>query len=278
MSRPRMFAEADLTGALNKAGSKMQRKTSAYLIGGCAMTFIGRKVATKDIDIVFRSAVDAKGFLSAIQNVGFAMVRKPTSEYNALGTFAIVEDRKGMRFDIFDRQVCRALRISEGMISRARLFQVFGDLDVYLMSPEDIFLFKGITEREADLEDMRILAEMTLDWKAIEKECLSQERSGRWAYMLGTKLLELRTTFGIDSPIIKTLMDHSDLDLLRHVFVGIIEGRRISLKQVATAIKDKYGYSASWTRRQLAILVKNGIIEVTKEKGLRLYYVGSSQA
>ncbi len=268
-----MFAKADLTGALNKAGSKMQRKTSAFLIGGCAMTFMGRKVATKDIDILFRSTADAKSFLSAMQDVGFAMVSKPASEYNALGTFAIVEDSNGMRFDIFDRQVCKALEISEGMVSRARPYQGFGNLDVYLMSPEDIFLFKGITEREADLEDMRILAEMRLDWKVIEKECLSQEKSGRWAYMLATKLLELRTTFGIDSPIIKILMDHANLDLLRHVFVGIIAGRKVSFKQVAMAIKERYGYSDSWTRRQLAILVKNSTLGVAKEKSLRLFYV-----
>ena len=55
-----MFGEADLSVALEKAGSTMTRKTSAYLIGGCAMTFMGRKVATKDIDIVFRSTSDAK--------------------------------------------------------------------------------------------------------------------------------------------------------------------------------------------------------------------------
>src|SRR5437016_1369298 len=158
MTKPKMFTEADLTGALDKAGSRIVRNISAYLIGGCAMTFMGRKVATKDIDVVFRSTADAKGFLSAMQNVGFSMVSKPATEYSALGTFAIVQDGKGMRFDIFDRQVCRAIQVSEGMTSRARLYRGFGNLDVFLMSPEDIFLFKGITEREADLDDMRILA------------------------------------------------------------------------------------------------------------------------
>jgi len=73
-----MFGEADLSVALKKAGSTMKRKTSAYLIGGCAMTFMGRKVATKDIDIVFRSTSDAKDFQSAMQKVGFAPISNPT--------------------------------------------------------------------------------------------------------------------------------------------------------------------------------------------------------
>src|SRR6267378_8205163 len=43
MSQPRMFTGVELTDALSKAGSSMNRKVSAYLIGGCAMTFMGRK-------------------------------------------------------------------------------------------------------------------------------------------------------------------------------------------------------------------------------------------
>lgn len=182
-----MFAEADLTASLSRIGSRLGRKISAYLIGGCAMTLMGRKVSTKDIDIVFSSTDDARDFMAAAQSTGFEYVLEPTNEYNALGASAIMEDSRGMRFDIFDRQVCRALELSKGMKSRARLYRGFGNLDVYLMSPEDIFLFKGITERETDLDDMRILAEVGLNWQTVKSECLSQKKSGRWAYMLSAR-------------------------------------------------------------------------------------------
>jgi hypothetical protein len=46
-----------------------------------------------------------------------------------------MEDNRGMRFDIFDRQVCRGLELSQGMKTRARVYQSFGNLDVYLMAP-----------------------------------------------------------------------------------------------------------------------------------------------
>ena len=56
MTAPRMFGEADLTKALERSGRHVSRKVTAYLIGGCAMAFMGRKVATRDIDIVLGSS------------------------------------------------------------------------------------------------------------------------------------------------------------------------------------------------------------------------------
>jgi hypothetical protein len=158
------------------------------------MTFMGRKVATKDIDVVFGKTEDAKHFVAAMQWAGFKHVVNVAAPYSALGAFTIMENKDEMRFDVYDRQVCKALELSQGMKTRARPYQKFTNLDVFLMAPEDIFLFKGITERDADLEDMRTLSEVGLDWRTIEKECLSEKRSARWAYMLGTKLLDLRAS------------------------------------------------------------------------------------
>jgi len=268
-----MFAEADLTASLSRIGSRLGRKISAYLIGGCAMTLMGRKVATKDIDIVFSSTDDARDFMAAAQSTGFEYVLEPTNEYNALGASAIMEDNRGMRFDIFDRQVCRALELSKGMKSRARLYRGFGNLDVYLMSPEDIFLFKGITERETDIDGMRILAEVGLNWQTVKSECLSQKKSGRWAYMLGTKLLELRAKFGISSPITKTLLEHSDIDLLTYVFGRILNEGKSTFREIAQAIREKYQYSDSWIRKQLRILIKNKVIGVRSKGRRHIYYM-----
>lgn len=271
MSQRKMFTDSDLVSAFSAAGAKCERKISAYLIGGCAMTFMGRKVATKDIDVVFTSAADAKDFTKAMERVGLAYVRRLPGEHNAIGATAIMEDVKGMRFDIFVRRVCRALEFSSGMKSRARFYRSFGNLDVYVMSPEDIFLFKGITERDADLDDMRLLVETGLDWKTVQTECFSQKRNGRWAYMLGTKLDELRASFGIISPIIKTLMDRADLDLLTYAFGIIIDKREVTFREIADAIKTKYGYSDSWTRKQLASLVRKGAISVKNKERPQAY-------
>ncbi len=82
-----------------------------------------------------------------------------------------------------------------------------GELKLQLASKEDIFLFKGITEREADLDDMRILAESGLDWNIIHQECQNQSTSsGRlWDDALYQKLLDLKEKYHIESPIEKPL-------------------------------------------------------------------------
>jgi hypothetical protein len=268
-----MFAEADLANALNDIGSAIRRKITAYLIGGCAMMLMGRKVATKDIDVVLDSTEDAKDLVRALQQLQFKSMNRVTGPYSALGAFAIMENREKMRFDVYNHQVCKALEISEGMKARASLYQSFGKLDVYLMSPEDIFLFKGITERDADFDDMRILSEVGLNWSTIERECLSQPGSGRWAYMLGAKLLDLRAKFSIESPIIKTLLDHADVDLLTVVFRQILGKPERSFKEIAGAVREKHGYSGSWTQRQLRLLVRNRIIGKKKAGRAHYYYM-----
>ena len=114
MSQPRMFGEADLTKALSDSGAVLARKVPAYLIGGWAMTFMGRKVATKDVDVVFGYPDDAKEFTNALGQIGFVSVKTLTGPYGTMGTFAIMEDSRGMRFDMYDRQVCRALNSAQG--------------------------------------------------------------------------------------------------------------------------------------------------------------------
>lgn len=65
MSERIKFGEADLILALGSIGSKLTKKVRINLIGGCAMTFIAAKIATKDIDVVLRSTQDVKLFVTA---------------------------------------------------------------------------------------------------------------------------------------------------------------------------------------------------------------------
>jgi len=260
MSQRKMFGEGDLKKALAAVDAKLGRGIRAYLIGGCAMTFMGRKAATKDIDIVFGSTEDAKDFVGAMLLSGFRHLRRITGPYSALGAFAIMEDTDEMGFDVYDRQVCRCLELSSGMKSRARLYQKLSNLEICLMAAEDIFLFKGITERDTDLDDMRILAEAGIDWKTVERECLSQKGSGRWAYMLGAKLVDLRAKSSIQAPIIKRLFDYADVDLLSYVFGQIMGKDERSFKDIFGAVKEKYNYSETWTRKQLELLIRKGIV------------------
>lgn len=276
MNEWKMFTEEDLIQALEDIGSLLDRMIPVYLIGGCAMTFVGRKIATKDVDMVLTSTRDVKDLSLAAERSGFDYIQEPPEEYDALGAWVIMENERGMRLDIFDRQVSRGLVIDEEMKSRARFYRRFENLDVYLMSNEDIFLFKGITERESDLEDLRILSESGIDWQTIEEECLSQRESGTWAHMLWDRLLELRNKYGIRSPIIKSLKDHSNLELLKKGFTDIIGERTMTFTEISNIIKDRYEYSPSWTRQQLKTLVEEGILEIYREGRRHIYRIADT--
>jgi hypothetical protein len=117
---------------------------------------------------------------------------------------AILENREQFRWDIYEKTIANKLTLSKGMMKRAGDHPVGGgNLSVKLLRSEDIFLLKSVTEREGDLEDMRILAETGLDWNIISEECLWQASHTRviWENALCERLRELRTRYKIVSPI-----------------------------------------------------------------------------
>lgn len=255
MSNVKKFGEAELINVLSDIGAKLKKKTKIYLIGGCAMTFMGAKAVTKDIDVVAISAEDTDNLIFAMKDVGFKRVNKITNEYEALEAI-IMERSDKMRFDVFTRKVCGKLEISKKMQSRATPYRTFGNLEVNLMSGEDILLFKGMTERSADLDDMLVLVQRGIDWGTIRDTCFAQKKSPQWADLLGTKLLALKERHGIDAPIIKDMLDKADMDLLERSFKGILGGDEMTFSDLAKAVKEKFRYSSSWTRKQLVLLEK----------------------
>lgn len=270
MSEVKKFGEADLINALNEIGTKLKKKTQIYLIGGCAMTFMGAKAATKDIDVIVTSPENAKNLIKSMEDAKFIRVNNLTREYKAMDATVIME-RADMRYDIFTKKVCGKLEIDEKMQTRATFYKTFGNLDVYLMSGEDIFLFKGMTERTADLDDMLIFVQRGINWDIIRDECFSQKKSATCADLLGAKLIDLKGRHGIDSPILKEMLDMKDMDLLERSFKKIIGDGELSFLNIAKGITEKYRYTPSWTRKQLHLLVKRGKIK-RRKNGARYFY------
>jgi len=112
-----------------------------------------------------------------------------------------------------------------------------------MTSKEDIFLFKGITEREADLDDMRILAESGLDWKLINKECQTQSAAAGvpWEMALSQNLQDLNERYHIYSPIAKELRKVAEEKLeklSRETFLKEIASGNITVKGIAENIRQ----------------------------------------
>jgi hypothetical protein len=243
------------------------RPVTLYLIGGGAMAFYGLKDATKDIDIVLTSAEQLEELLTALSAVGY---KKPaqtliTKSYRKMQTGAIMENKEGFRWDLFINRVCNALILSEEIKQRAKKLYKGSNLTVLIASKEDIFLFKGITEREADLDDIRILSESGLDWKLISKECQMQSAMADvpWEMALSQNLQELNQRYHIDSPIAKEIRKVAEKKLE-------ILSRETILKEIANGnntvkgIAEKIRQPPSFVRSELKGLEKEKLIRADK--------------
>lgn len=277
MSDVETYGESVLRSTLESIAEYTEEETEVYLIGGGAMMFYGLKPATKDIDIVFRDSNALRGFVTAARNAGLELVQDPGEEYERMGATVIMRESSGIQLDLFDRVVCNALEVKESVINRANHLVDVGKLQIYLMSIEDIVLFKGITEREADLEDIRTLAETGIDWGIIEEECLSQEDSGVWANLLLDKLSDLYARHGIKVRLEK-VKEHADSCVLRFAFESFIGDEERNFKELYRIVKEKTGYSESWTRARLKELEEEGFIESRKAGRQKLYKLSVKQS
>jgi len=266
-----MFGLTDLENSLAAIGNLLERTLRIFLIGGCAMTFSGTKLSTKDIDVVLLSDRDIDTFRTALEMAGFRRNKSSTRVYRELGSQMIYRNDDGMQFDLFNRTVCRKLEVSSRMVSRSKILRTYGKLEVRLISPEDIFLFKGMTERERDLDDMARLAEGGLKWDIIKKECSQQPKRQIWELFLFVKLQELEESHGIRAPIKQELLRSGGEELVGQMFKAIIGARRMSFSEISDAVLSAYHYSPSWTRKQLNILVERGILDVARSKRKKIY-------
>ena len=267
MTQRRSFNKNYLQQEFDRLDAKTKPIT-LYLIGGGAMAFYGLKDSTKDIDIILTNLEQLSSLQNALSTLGY---KKPaqaliTKTYCKMQTNAIMENTDGFRWDLFINKVCNALMLSEGIKQRAKPLYKGTNLTVLLTSKEDIFLFKGITEREADLDDMRILAETGLDWKLINKECQTQSAAAGvpWEMALFQNLQDLSERYHIDSPIAKELRIVAEEKLEKL-------SRETLLKEIASGnktvkgIAEKIRHPPSFVRAELKRLEKEKLIRVDKD-------------
>ena len=104
------------------------------------------------------------------------------------------------------------LFLSKGMVKRSCTLFNKGNLQARLLSKEDIFLLKSVTDRDGDIDDMGVVAESGVRWDAIAKECnLQSSRTTRvWEDALCNRLIELRERRGVTAPIERAICRVAD--------------------------------------------------------------------
>lgn len=235
------------------------------------MTFRGQKVATKDIDLVVLGSDDLEALVEATETAGFIAVPDPGEEYRELGARTIMEGPSGIRFDLFEQVICRKLAFSPSMQRRSTEEATFGTLTLRLASAEDIFLFKGVTDRPDDLDDMSVLAAGGLDWDTIKEEFLSQESGRNWASHLVGKLEDLADKYDIVAPITAELREWTEVRAMGAAVSAFLGGREKSFEEIRDHLQEAYQFTEEDVDEELSRLVKHAILVMRKRGGKRYY-------
>lgn len=257
MSRPK-FNHEYILQQMKAISHVIPTPISIYLLGDSAMALYGLKEATKDMDVILSSLDELNILISALRQLNCVPIRIPdlSKEYRMMEAQVILENNDRFRWDIFYISVCNALALSEDITSRTKRMFEEENLSTYVFSKEDIFLFKGITERGLDLEDMATLAESGIEWNTVITECLQQSKiSGRiWEAALYERICDLRRKYGIKSPIERQLREVAVKKMTEKRLTEIINKGANTVREISTEI----GFSESLIRKELNELVKEG--------------------
>jgi hypothetical protein len=225
------FDDKYVSSEIEKVGDALASPVTLYLIGGAAMIKYGLKAATKDIDVLFSTHEEAEELIQALLNSGYHIIQinRLGTEYQEMLATQILENDDGFRWDIFHEYVCRKLRLSTGMIERSRVLFKTGLLTARIISKEDIFLFKTVTERDDDEADLLLLARSKVDWELVLRECISQSREYlRCEVDLSDRLDKLGASYGLETPIYDHISQAAQIGMEKWFEEQIIEELKIS--------------------------------------------------
>jgi len=159
----------------------LSEPVAVYLLGGSAMTVHGLKDQTEDIDLALAVTTEFEHVQQTLQQHGFEVIDEPTESFDGVGkTIELRHPDRGLRVDLFERQVVGKVWITTRMRDRADEFWTGEHVTAYVLADEDMFLLKAVSGgdlgsgRQRDIEDMRMYAQRGLTYEAIIEEIEEQ--------------------------------------------------------------------------------------------------------
>jgi predicted nucleotidyltransferase len=139
------------------------------IIGGVAVSVLGKARYTEDIDAVFLlSTKDIPRLLEAASEEGIEPRIENATEFARKNRVVLLKHViSNTNIDIS----LGVLTFEQEMVERSVVHQVDKALQIRLPTPEDLIILKAVAHRPKDLEDIRILANKypNLDIARIEK-------------------------------------------------------------------------------------------------------------
>ena len=180
----------------------LNKKITAYAIGGTAMMFLGIKDSTLDIDLVFENEKEKNIFKEAIKSLGYKEI-DTIKVYGARINQPEMLKQNDERFDLFVINVIDFV-FSENMQKRAESIHQFEEnLILKIADPHDIILMKCATDRLKDKDDARkIIGLGKIKWELLAEEAKRQIELGKdkAAFELGCFLEELKNEMNVEVP------------------------------------------------------------------------------
>jgi len=167
-----------------------QEKINLMFIGGIAVSVWGNPRATYDIDIVAQIDIEKiKDILKIFHKNNFGYdEKKPLKSIQNLQFITLTYPRKKNKIFI-DLFIVRGDYFQEAL-KRKRIVKIF-DLKIPVISPEDLILYKLLSRRERDMDDIR-------DILSLQKRNIDINYMKKWAEGLGVKAFledELKTLY-----------------------------------------------------------------------------------
>lgn len=240
------FSKQGLEDLFSKIGAAINSPVEVFLLGGGAMAFRNQKASTKDIDIVVGSKKEADEISLALIGLGYEKRGDLEREYEEMNAEGGIWEAAGhVRVDLFVKVVCGCLELTPSVRKRSEKLGEYGKLTVNLLSNEDVILFKGITERVDDVNDIAaIVRSSNIAWDTVLQECTDQSGKRAWFGLLLNKIEELKLQ-GIDIPIERKLIALDKRRLLHEAYR--LRLKKMTAKQAAEKLRE-----LGFTNKELA--------------------------
>lgn len=244
---------------IGRVDRDLSEAVEAYLIGGCAMAYADLKAATKDIDVVLPDQASFEVLQEALRKSGYKRV-DPKGPYEQMDAAGYFDREDSPRWDVYVRVVCNALQLSPGMVARAVLCEPYiPNLRLFRLHPADIFIFKSITDRPADRDDMDAIFATGLDWDMVldEMRWQSTHSERAWIGRFAQEMIEFADA-GRDVPILEELEEIAEREVGQTV---ILERVRSGVSKRADIVEGM-DEDAEWVERLIDDLVESGRLRI----------------
>ena len=143
----------DLFELLNSLSRYIEEKITMYALGGTALTILGIKPSTLDIDVNIHSDLEYRYVCKIFEQIGFKRI----------GTIRW-RTQEGLAFDLFTGSNFLGTQLLSDGLEKSKFIKSFGTIELRTLSLEDIIISKLARGDERDFIDIKqILGAQNID-------------------------------------------------------------------------------------------------------------------